>query len=129
MKISDFHTSQPSVKFAELGDTVDGAIVEQPELQPDKYSPGDQCLVLVIHDGDNVTKRLYARKQMLTAIAQAVTDADVDEIECGGRLRVEYVDDKPTGGASAMKVYQAEYTPPVSVGLGTFGADDDDPGF
>jgi hypothetical protein len=125
VKISEFYSPQPSVKFEKLGDCVDGPVVEQPELAPDKYSPGDQVLVLVIHDGDDVTKRLYARKQLLGAIAQAVADAGVDEIECGGRLRVTYTADKPTGaGSSPMKVYEAEYTPPVPVGTAVLGVDD-----
>ena len=126
MKVSEFHATQPAVKFTVLGDNVDGTIVDEPELAPDKYgSPGDQVLVLAIHDGDE-TKRLYARQQMLTAIAQAVADANVDEIEAGGRLRVEYVADKPTGaGSSPMKVYEATYSPPAPIGHGVFGDPDD----
>ena len=124
MKVSEFHSPQPTVKFAAVGDYVDGPIVDEPELAPDKYSPGDQVLVLAIHDVDDLTKRLYARKQMAGAIAQAVADADADEIECAGRLRVEYVADKPTGaGSSPMKVYEATYSPPAPVGTATIGAD------
>lgn len=129
MKINEFAASTtPTVKFANVGDRVAGVIVEEPELQPDKFgSAGDVVLVLVICDDENVVRRLYARKQMLTAIGQAVSDADVDEIESGGRLSVEYVDDKPTGGTTAMKVYVAEYSPPASIGAGQLEAVDDAP--
>ena len=49
-----------------MGDRVDGVIVEEPELQPDKYGgPGDKVLVLSIRDDDGEIKRLYARKQQL----------------------------------------------------------------
>ena len=130
MKVNEFHTSSPAVKFTEIGDRVAGVIVDQPELLPDKYGgPGDKVLALTILDADGVERRLYARKQMLGTIGQAVVDADVDEIECGGRLSVEYIDDKPTGGASPMKVYAAEYSPPAAIGTAVVGADDDAVGF
>jgi hypothetical protein len=115
VKISEFRT--PTIKFAEPGDCVDGTIVDEPALEPDKYDSTGQVLVLALLV-DGVTKRLYARKQMLSVIAAAVEGAGVDAIECGGRLNVTYVDDKPTGGASPMKVYAAEYTPPTPVGTG-----------
>jgi hypothetical protein len=126
VKVNEFSTTSPAVKFAAIGDRVAGAIVEDPELEPDKFgNAGDRVLVLAIIDEDGVTRRLYARKQMLGAIGQAVTDAGVDEIECGGQLSITYVEDKPTGGASPMKVYAAEYRPPSPLGNAWLGADND----
>jgi hypothetical protein len=124
MKISEFATARPVFKFNTIGDRLEGVIVEQPELQPDKFGdPGDKQLLLVVRD-DHGEWRLYARKQMLDTIAGAVVAAEVDEIEDGGWLSVEYADDKPTGGATPMKVYAAEYVPPSALGRGTFAADD-----
>jgi len=101
-------------------------IVEEPELQPDKYgNAGHKVLVLSIRDDDGVIRRLYARSKYSGAIGHAVTDTGVDEIECGGRLAVEYSEDKPTGTASsAMKIYLAEYQPPSPVGRSVLGADE-----
>lgn len=120
MKLTEFFTDRPPVKFTDIGDSISGIIVDEPELQPDKYGlAGEKVLVLAIRDkSDGAVRRLFARKQMLGAIGQAVADADVDEIESGGRLAVEYVADKHTGGASPMKVYEAAYAPPASVGVG-----------
>jgi hypothetical protein len=124
MKVNEFYTERPTVKFTDIGDRVDGMIVDEPELEPDKFgTASDQVLVLAIRDEDGVVRRLYARKQMLGSIGQAVANAGVDEIECGGRLRVEYVDDKPTGGTTAMKLYEADYSPPAPIGTAAFGAD------
>jgi hypothetical protein len=112
MKVSEFANPRPVFKFTTIGDRLEGVIVEQPELQPDKFGePGDKQLLLVVRD-DHSEWRLYARKQMLDKIAGAVVAADVDEIANGGWLSVEYADDKPTGsGTTPMKVYAAEYVP------------------
>ena len=82
MKISEFHTTQPTVKFTELGDFVDGTIVDEPAIEPDKYGTGDDKVLVLALLEEDATRRLYARKQMLAAIAQAVDDAGVGEIEC-----------------------------------------------
>jgi hypothetical protein len=120
MKISEFSNRRPSAKFSTLGDRVEGIIVEEPELQPDKFgNPGDKVLVLVLE-----RQTVFARRQMLHAIGDAVSNASVDEIECGGQLAIEYIEDKPTGGGAAMKVYGAKYIPPSHLGSGVFGADD-----
>jgi hypothetical protein len=125
MKISEFANSRPVAKFTTIGDRIEGVIAEQPEPQADKFGdPGDKQLLLVIADDDRQW-RLYARKQMLAAIGDAVVAADVDEILDGGWLAVQYVEDKPTGGATPMKVYAAEYIPPSQLGRAAFGADDD----
>ena len=90
MKINEFANPRPVFKFTEIGDRLDGVIVEPPELQPDKFGdPGDKQLLLVIADGDR-EYRLYARRQMLGAIGDAVVAAEADEIDDGGHLRIEY---------------------------------------
>ena len=127
MKINEFANPRPVFKFTEIGDRLDGVIVEPPELQPDKFGdPDDKQLLLAIADGDK-EHRLYARRQMLGAIGDAVVAAEVDEIDDGGHLGIEYTADKPTGaGSSPMKCYVAQYIPPAPVGTGMFGMDDTD---
>jgi hypothetical protein len=124
VKVSEFANPRPVFKFTTIGDRLEGVIVEQPQLQPDKFGgPDDKQLLLVVRD-DRSEWRLYARTQMLNTIAGAIVAADVDEIEDGGWISVEYADDKPGGGAAPMKVYAAEYVPPSALGRGAFGVDD-----
>ena len=127
MKINEFANPRPVFKFTAIGDCLDGVIVEPPELQQDRFGdPLDKQLLLVIGDGDR-EYRLYARRQMLGAIGDAVAAAEVDEIDAGGHLRIEYTADKPTGaGSSPMKCYVAQYVPPAPVGTATLG-DEEDP--
>jgi hypothetical protein len=90
MQLSDFHTGRPSVKFTEITTrefpTVEGEIVEEPELVPDKFGgPNDKCLVLVIKGNDTVERTLFLRKQQLGTVGDAVAEAGTSEIERGWR--------------------------------------------
>jgi hypothetical protein len=128
MKITEFVSSRPAMKFTSIGDSIEGVISDNPELQPDKYgNAGDVVLVLEITGDDGISRRLYARKQMLQVIGDAVSDAGVDEIQSGGKCSVVYVDDKPTGGAAPMKVYAASYEAPTALGSGSIAPNGEDP--
>jgi hypothetical protein len=118
MKISEFSSRRPAAKFTEIGDRVEGRIVEQPQLERDKFgNANDKVLVIRLDDAT-----LFARKQMADAIGEAVSESGVDEIEADGWLAVEYVDDKSTtSGSFPMKVYAAEYEPPAELGRGQLG--------
>jgi hypothetical protein len=129
MRVSEFSTGGSSVKFQNIGDKVDGTIVDEPELAPDKYSSDGtgKVLILTILEGvDGEPRKLFARKQLLTSIGNAVVEAGTDEIENGGRLSVQYVDDKPAGGFTA-KVYAVKYQPPTALGRGAVLKEDDLP--
>lgn len=122
MNINEFSDGAPAVKFTVIGDGVFGTITDAPELVPDKFSESDgKCLVLKLATDDG-ERTLFARKQMLNAIGEAVREACAEEIDAGGRLEMRYVSDKPTGGFHPMKVYAASYIPPSALGTGTFGA-------
>lgn len=130
MKISEFTTANPAAKFEKIGDEVAGVLVEEPSLELDKFGSGAQVLVLSVLCKDGITRRLYARSQMNEAIGEAVLNAGVDEIACGGKLSVMFVGEKPTGvGRNPMKVYQAQYRAPSPVGRAVLGAEDDAPTF
>jgi len=123
VNINEFSSGAPAVKFAAIGDGVAGTITEAPELVPDKYANdgNGQVLVLVLSTDDG-ERTLYARKQQLGTIGDAVRESDVDEIDVGGFLEIRYVADRPTGGLHPMKVYSASYIAPSALGTATFGA-------
>jgi hypothetical protein len=123
MQLSDFHTGRPAVKFTEITTrefpTVEGEIIEEPELVPDKFGTGsnDKCLVLTIEGEDTVVRTLFARKQQLGTIGDAVAEAGTTEIERGGHLAMWLAAEKPsTRGAIPQKVYGAYYAPPGAIG-------------
>lgn len=124
MQLSDFHTGRPAVKFTEITTrefpTVEGEIIEEPELGPHKFGtgPNDKCLTLVIKGKDTVIRTLFARKQQLGTIGDAVAEAGTAEIERGGHLAMWLAAEKPsTRGAIPQKVYGAYYEPPGAIGI------------
>ncbi|MGE5693987.1 MAG: hypothetical protein ACM4D3_01780 [Candidatus Sericytochromatia bacterium] len=124
VNVTDFHNPRPVFKFDKVGARLEGVIVDQPELQSDKFGdPGDKQLLLVVQMGDT-TWRWFARRQALTAVGEGVVAADVDAIEDGGWISVVRGDDKPTGGAKPMHSFQATYLPPSELGQGVFGAEE-----
>ncbi len=124
VNVADFHNPRPVFKFDKVGARLEGTIVDQPELQPDRFGEaGDKQLLIVVQMGDT-TWRWYARKQALTAVGEAVVAADVTEIEDGGWISVVRGDDKPTGGANPMHTFQVTYIAPSQLGQGVFGAEE-----
>lgn len=126
MKLSEFHnTNRRTVAFDQIGDrqhpAVKGIIDEPPELVPDKFGgEGDRCMVLHIRDETGGLRTLYARRQLLTTIGEAVLDSGTDEIDQGGQITVWLAAQKPAAkGGIPQKIYGAHYIPPSSMGQGT----------
>ena len=126
VNVNEFHKPRPVFKYEKIGDRLEGPIVDQPELQPDKFGdPGDKQLLLALQMGDT-TFRDYSRNQKLQAVGEAVVEADATEIEDGGWISIELVGFKPTGaGRNPMKQFQATYIPPSQLGQAVFGVDDE----
>jgi hypothetical protein len=119
MKVAEF--LQPKAfKFETKGDTLDGLVSRPPAAMPDKFNAGKTMLSLMLDTADNEWW-LPARGQLLDAIVEAVRAAGVDEIDQGGALRVEYIDDRLLRNGYTMKIYRAEYVPPPSMGVGVLG--------
>jgi hypothetical protein len=93
--------------FNEIGDHIEGVIVNEPQWIEDPLNSERQMLKIVLQSDSGVYWQLNARTQMPTAIDDALEAAEVDEIVAGGRLAVELAEFKST-----TKIYKATYTPP-----------------
>lgn len=130
-----------SAKFAQIGDTVEGVIVDQPELRQrtsiddgkpltwDDGSPQMQLVVRLQTDlrddaEDDGIRNLYVsggfkRASLQKAVADAVRTAGAKGLAVGGRLKVGFTGEEPPQkrGMSPAKLYQARYTPPTDTFL------------
>jgi hypothetical protein len=95
------------VTFAEIGDRVEGTIVDEPQWVTDPLNSSRQMLKVILQDDAGVYWQLNARTQMPTAIDDALADAGVDEIIAGGRLAVVFTEMR-----GQTKLYAASYAPP-----------------
>lgn len=120
-----------SAKFDTHGATIAGRVTEYFSEQdrdmdsgaPKTWDDGTPKMLLVITvqtdqgnpvDGDDGSRRLYVRGQMLKAIRDAVRRAGARGIDIGGTLSVTYTGDgEPTKrGWTPPKLYAATYTAP-----------------
>lgn len=137
----------PAAKFDSIGVMVKGTVLSavvanqtkfqsaEVELWPDGKPKKQLIITLDTGDsdpeieGDDGTRRIYAKAQMLNAIRTAVrAHGGIAE---GGELAVKFVKEEPskTKGFNPTKVYQAWYRPPVKVTAVPEGGDDDDSPF
>lgn len=123
----------PSCSFKEIGTTHVGTIVSFEKTQqrdftsgaPKTFDNGDPMYQLVFTlatdvvdpeiEGDDGTRKLYAKAGMLNAIREAVRKSGHAGDLVGGKLGVKYVrDGEPTrAGINPPKVYSAKFEPPV----------------
>jgi hypothetical protein len=112
MKLDDFYNPAADaaiVSFTELGTTVEGTILAEPEFTPDKFNPGQQVLVIPIGTDDGPVK-VFARKRQLSAIGTAVKSAGAEGLTIGSWVRIEYSADRETPNGTS-KVWSADYRP------------------
>ena len=127
MKLQEFHQPKADAfKFDVIGDEVDGLISQPPAVVPDKFKPGQKVLALTL-DTANGEVSLYVRTGLHDAVVEAVEAAGVDEIDQGGALRAKYTGDRLTRNGHTMKVYEALYVPPPSMGTAELGDTEVDP--
>jgi hypothetical protein len=115
----------PSVKFAELGDEVDGTITQPPEdmqardfdtgkpafWDDEKTQPKMQTRIILNVNGEE--QALYASGRMAWAISSAIGDAGASDLEVGGRLWVKHHElGERKGKGKAPKLYKAKYSVP-----------------
>ncbi len=127
-------TKVPAAKFATIGDTVVGTVVDRAVQQCrdfennelESWPDGNPKLQLVITlqtdqrdpslEDDDGKRRIYARKpsSMFVAIAE-VTSKKGLKLLPGGRLAVRFVGEKPNENPrlNPIKQYVAQYRPPV----------------
>lgn len=135
--MSLFNTSTgKGAKFPQPGATVTGKIAQMPfekqatkfgTNEPDFWPNGDPKNQVVVpltetnairEDGnDDGDRTLYvSSSSMKSAISQAIQASGQQDVAIGGTLTVTYVGDDPNSKnpANPKKLYQAQYTPPVS---------------
>jgi hypothetical protein len=109
MKLNQFsNASRPRIAtFNAFEDEYDIVITEEPKWTEDLKDATKEVLEVVGQDDRSIYWKIIARTQMPDAVFDAITEAGVEEILVGGRLRVRYVDNR-----GQTKIYQAWYTPP-----------------
>jgi hypothetical protein len=123
----------PAVKFPTVGTTVSGTVASDPEVrQATQFGTGEPLfwddgrpkmeIVLTIVtdardpeiDGDDGTRRVFIKGQMLTAARQAISNAKVKNFAPGGKVTITYArDGKPSKpGYNPPKEYTMSYEAP-----------------
>lgn len=123
----------PSARFPAVGTTVTGTITERPQVrqQTDLATgelltwqdgrPRNQLVITLATDSrddsiedDDGARRVYAKGNMLKAIADAVRKAGAAGLEAGGWLTVTYTGngEQKQRGFNPPKLYTATYRPP-----------------
>lgn len=143
-----------AAKFEEVGDSVEGTIVEAKVTQqtdmddgtPLTWSDGSPRMQLVVSiqtdqrvdDNDDGIRRIYAKggnyevasgtgTSLKQAIADAVKKAEAKSLDEGGWLKVGHtgLGKKTNRGYSAPKLFRAQYKAPVaSISADDLGFDD-----
>ena len=126
-----FPSSVPTAKFDQIGDTVEGTILDVVSQQQTDIKTGDllfwkdrrprmQLVVTLLTkendpdiEDDDGRRRLFVKADMMRAVREAITHAGKRKIKVGAHLAVRYASDgiAPQKGLSKPKVYQAVYTP------------------
>lgn len=123
-----------SAKFPQVGATVTGRIVREPEVQQQKDfttgelkfwndgKPMQQLQVILATDerdpevaDDDGERAVYVKGNLLKAVREAVRKAGAKGLDVGGTLTVTYSGDGEVTkrGFNAPKLYTASYVPPV----------------
>lgn len=124
MSIFAARETYPSIKFAQIGDSVAGRIIDIGEVQQREFgtnalltwpdgNPRMQGVITLETPGDGGTRTLWTKGRLLTAVRTAVHAAGASDLEVGGALTVRYVANESTRAGSAAKVYEVAYQPPT----------------
>lgn len=115
--------SYQAVKFPNVKDHVVGTIIAEPTtvMRDSLNQPGTQEEQLPINldtDGTEEGYRtLWVRKGFLAgAIKDAVLAAKAPGLQAGGKLTVQFTEERDTGKVQPAKVFKAKYEPPASSG-------------
>jgi patatin-like phospholipase/acyl hydrolase len=112
-----------SFQFDNVGDTIDGTIVNDPRIiEKANQNTGnmDKILVLDIHTADDKDWTLMCGiGGRISAIREALQNANASKLEVGGRLVMKYTGNAPKkpGKPQAAKLYTAAYVAPAPSGV------------
>lgn len=122
-EIFDPTMDAPAFKFTEIGDSVAGLIVREPQWAADKFNADEKVLVVLL-DTDNGFQRIFCRKPQQRAVGRALKSAGTDEMTVAGWLKLTYAADKELDNGRTARDWQAEYKPARGVdaiGVGELG--------
>jgi hypothetical protein len=101
----------PNASFEAIGTRYEGTIIGVPKVTSTQF--GDRLLIDLenpSYKGGGIT--LWIKDgTMGQAVATAVGDAGLEE---GGKFAIEFVSERDTGKGNPLKLYKAQYEPPVS---------------
>ena len=132
--MSLFESSSKGVKFDTVGASITGTVKAAPRerqqtkygtQEPDFWPNGDPKMQILVDlqtdrredPNDDGERTLYvASPKMRKAIGEAIRAANASDILPGGTLTVTFIGNDPASKnpANPAKLYQAQYTPPVS---------------
>jgi hypothetical protein len=111
----------PALKFSRPGDRAGGIIVKVPveapvrefkTRQPERWPDGTEKtqLYVIVRNGDSLAGLYVKPAAMREALQKALNQAEVDDLDIGGKLWFTYTGDGPaTGELNPPKEYHAEY--------------------
>ncbi len=109
--------SHDAVKFTAIGDHITGTIIDTPHVveRPSlRDGTPEQQLPINIETTEG-PRTLWVRKGFLSAaITEAVDKAGAAGVLPGGKLTVQYIEDRDTGKPNPAKIFRAKYEPPVA---------------
>ena len=115
----------PAAKFPEIGTIVRITVTGVEKRQSTEFGTGEPLFhpdgtavwerVITGINGEGEELRIFAQKQMLSIVTQAVRDAGLSDWGSlvGGTLAVKFDSEKPsaTKGYAPQKIYTAKFTP------------------
>lgn len=119
------YDSNPAFRFNDIGDEINGTILNEPRvIETDDLDGGrTPKLVLDIETNDGTYSLWLPRGKRITqAVADAVKDAGATNLEPGGTLRLKHtgLGEQPKAGFNPPKLFKAAYTTPTPVALDDF---------
>lgn len=122
--------SYPAVKFPNLKDHVIGTILSEPKtvMRDSLNKPGEKEEQLPINLDTNGSedgyRTLWVRKGFLAgAVKDAVLAANAPGLQVGGKLTVQFIENRDTGKVQPAKVFKAKYEAPASSGASVTDSD------
>lgn len=114
IEVSEFFNTDhgTAVKFAGLGDSAEGTVLDV-QLLDDTFNDGRKVLLVRLSDDDDNLRDLYVRSAgQKEAIGVAVKTAGATAVEPGARLSITYTGNKALSGGKTLKLYAAKYELP-----------------
>jgi len=117
--LKEFERAGEAFKFDKIGAKISGTVVSfrEPEERTNQFTGADEIVMsITIEQADGEKYSVWPRMRPGSFLQGAVSDALAPydgNLEIGGTMAVQYIEDRDTGKGRAAKVYAVEYSPPV----------------